>query len=58
MGYPILGDPQYGSEASVALSQKKGLATQRLCARMLEFTHPITGEVLCLSSRMDAAEDE
>jgi len=42
----------------VALSQKKGLATQQLCAKTLEFTHPITGEVLCLSSRMDAAEDE
>ena len=52
-GYPILGDPQYGSAASVAYSQGLGLTTQLLCAKSLEFTHPITGETLHLESKMD-----
>ena len=52
MGYPILGDPQYGSEASRLLSEN--LKTQLLCAKRLEFTHPITGDSLCLESEMDA----
>ena len=54
MGYPILGDPQYGSEASLALSQKSGLTSQLLCAKSLRFTHPLTGEQLYLQSKMDA----
>ena len=54
MGYPILGDPQYGSEASKELSATLSLHTQMLCARTLEFTHPITGEKLVLTSQMDA----
>lgn len=53
MGFPILGDPQYGSAASVAYSQGLGLTTQLLCAKSLEFTHPITGETLYLESKMD-----
>ena len=52
MGYPILGDPQYGSEASKAYSEKKGIATQLLCAKRLEFAHPITQEEMCLESQM------
>lgn len=53
MGFPILGDPQYGSAASVAYSQGLGLTTQLLCAKSLEFTHPVTGETLHLESKMD-----
>ena len=53
MGFPILGDPQYGSAASVAYSQGLGLTTQLRCAKSLEFTHPITGETLHLESKMD-----
>ena len=53
MGFPILGDPQYGSAASVAYSQGLGLTTQLLCAKSLEFTHPTTGETLHLESKMD-----
>ena len=53
MGFPILGDPQYGSAASVSYSQGLGLTTQLLCAKSLEFTHPITGETLHLESKMD-----
>ena len=49
LGHPILGDPQYGNEASVF-----GLQGQMLCAKRLEFTHPITGAELVLESRMEA----
>ena len=49
MGFPILGDPQYGNG-----SADFGLAHQMLCAKRLEFTHPVTGENLLLESNMDA----
>ena len=54
MGWPILGDPQYGSEASQAYSLRRGIGSQLLCAKRLEFTHPITGEKMRLESHMDA----
>lgn len=54
LGFPILGDPQYGNPESVACSDKLGLTHQVLCAKRLEFTHPITGEALTLESNMDA----
>ena len=53
IGCPILGDPQYGNEKSQAYSLEKGFAWQQLCAKHLEFVHPITGEKLCLESKMD-----
>ena len=53
MGYPILGDPQYGSAETVAASEKLGYFTQQLCAKTLELPHPITGESLLLTSQMD-----
>ena len=55
MGWPILGDPQYASPASQAYSASLGLTTQLLCAHRLEFTHPLTGKHLTLTSGMDAA---
>ncbi len=51
MGYPIMGDPQYGSEESIAYAPER--KSQLLCARRLEFVHPVTGEKLCLESGMD-----
>ena len=48
-GFPILGDPQYGYG-----SADFQLTHQLLCAKRLEFTHPITGEHLVLESEMDA----
>ena len=54
-GYPILGDPQYGTAESQAFSQTLGLTTQALCAVRLELPHPITGEPLTICSRLDAA---
>ena len=53
MGYPILGDPQYGSEASQELSRQMGLVSQLLCAKQLRFPHPITGEEMKLTSQLD-----
>lgn len=52
-GFPILGDPQYGSEESQAFSLEKGIETQLLCAKSLAFTHPITGKEMRLVSGMD-----
>ena len=54
MGYPILGDPQYGNEASAAFSARWNLTHQLLCACTLELDHPVTGERLALHSRLDA----
>lgn len=51
MGFPILGDPQYGNEESRALSSEMGYTTQRLCARSIAFPHPITGANLCIRSK-------
>ena len=54
VGHPILGDPQYGSEESTAFSETLGLPYQMLCAKKLEFQHPMTGQMLILESGMDA----
>ena len=54
LGCPILGDPQYGSPESMAFSARRGIPSQLLCAKSLEFTHPITGQAMTLKSRMDA----
>ena len=53
MGFPILGDPQYATEESRQFSEQFGLKYQRLCAKQLEFIHPMTGENMCLQSHMD-----
>lgn len=53
MGYPILGDPQYGSEESQAVSSQMGLTSQLLCAKSLSFPHPMTGEPMELHSQLD-----
>ena len=58
MGFPILGDPQYGSPESQAFSEELGLTHQMLCAKKLEFYHPLTGEFMMLESKMDAAKQE
>ena len=53
MGYPILGDPQYGSEDSQRLSEQFGYTSQLLCAKQLSFPHPVTGEEMELFSQLD-----
>lgn len=55
MGFPILGDPQYGTEESQQLSVAMGWNTQALCAVQLDFLHPITGEALTLRSQLDVS---
>ncbi len=55
MGFPILGDPQYGSEDSKDMSDTMGLHTQALCAKELIFIHPITHTPMHLTSRLDVA---
>ena len=52
MGFPILGDPQYGSEESKKLSENMEFFTQQLCAKKLEFNHPITGKTMVLESEL------
>ena len=54
-GFPIVGDPQYGNAESMAYSKENGVETQLLCARKLEFTHPVTGEKMLILSQMDAS---
>ena len=56
MGFPILGDPQYGSEASMSFSREKGFETQLLLAKRLEFAHPITDEPLELETKLALPE--
>ena len=56
MGYPILGDPQYGSSASLEYSEALGITTQSLCAGKLEFPHPITGESMVIQTQLMETE--
>ena len=51
MGFPILGDPQYGNAASLSLSAELGIQTQALCAWQLEFIHPITAEPIIVTTK-------
>lgn len=53
MGFPILGDPQYGTEESMAFSNSQGIKTQLLCAKRLEFAHPVTAAPMTIESPMD-----
>jgi RluA family pseudouridine synthase len=53
MGFPILGDPQYGTEESQKASQALGLTSQILCAKQIDLIHPVTGEPLQILSKME-----
>jgi len=53
MGWPILGDPQYGTAESQRVSRELGLTSQILCARQIDLHHPITGQPLRILSEMD-----
>ena len=53
-GFPILGDPQYGNEESMALSEAFSLKSQLLCGKILRFPHPITELPVIIASKMDA----
>ena len=45
MGFPILGDPQYGTP-------DPNRAGQALCAKSLDFLHPVTGKPMHLESQL------
>ena len=53
LGCPILGDPQYGTEESQRYSAQFGYTHQRLCAKRIEFTHPLTGEAVRIESKLE-----
>ncbi|MBQ9967349.1 MAG: RluA family pseudouridine synthase [Oscillospiraceae bacterium] len=46
-GFPILGDRQYGTEASLAC---RSVPHQQLCAVRLRFTHPVTKDMIHIES--------
>ena len=50
MGFPIVGDPQYGNDPY-------GLAYQQLCALSLGFTHPIKGNYMEILSNQKVSLD-
>lgn len=54
-GFPILGDPQYGTPASQAVSAQRGFSTQQLCAARLLFPQPMTGAAITLRSRQSVS---
>lgn len=56
MGYPILGDPQYGTQQSQLFSHSLGLNHQMLCAKTISLRHPITDAPMVLVSRMDCED--
>lgn len=56
-GYPILGDPQYATKESQGISQLLSVETQQLCAKKLEFIHPITKEMLIIASALDVMDN-
>jgi 23S rRNA pseudouridine955/2504/2580 synthase len=51
--HPILGDPQYNTAQSAEFSARLGLRYQLLCAKTLQFRHPITDAPIFLESGMD-----
>ncbi|MCE5196534.1 MAG: RluA family pseudouridine synthase [Negativicutes bacterium] len=50
-GFPLLGDSQYGSEASEEFSRAYGYQSQQLCAVSLSFAHPLTGAGITVRSK-------
>lgn len=50
-GFPVLGDPQYGSADCLARSARLGLTGQQLCASSVAFCHPLTGAPVRIVSR-------
>lgn len=56
-GFPILGDPQYHTNASRALSARCGPDTQQLCAVRLTFCHPLTAKTVEICSDLDVGLD-
>ena len=56
-GFPIVGDPQYGSPESMEFSRKNGYRSQLLQAKCLEFPHPITEKTVIIRSAYEDLRD-
>lgn len=56
-GFPILGDPQYGTEESQEFSSRFDLPYQQLCAVSLRFPHPMEEKFVEIRSQMDVSLD-
>ena len=54
LGCPILGDPQYGTAESQEYSLQFGYTHQRLCAKKIHLTHPLTGKNLTIESHLSS----
>ncbi len=52
-GAPILGDPVYHTPEALAYSQSLGLTRQQLCCTEMAFPHPLTGELLRITTTPD-----
>ena len=52
LGCPMLGDPQYSTPESAALSARLGLTYQQLCSQELHFPQPMTGTELFIQSSL------
>ena len=50
-GFPLLGDSQYGTEEAQDFSLAHGYQSQQLCAVSLTFPHPMTNEIMTVTSR-------
>lgn len=51
LGHPLLGDRLYGTEESIALSERLGITAHQLCAVSLAFTDPTSGEWVEVNSK-------
>lgn len=51
IGHPLLGDRLYGTEASLALSERLNVPHHLLHAESLSFVHPLSGEKISISSQ-------
>lgn len=57
-GAPILGDPVYCTDASRAYSDTLGLTVQQLCCTEMTFPHPMTGEIMTVSTKPEFFQTE
>ena len=57
MGFPILGDPQYGGLRCLEISSVIGISHKMLCAKKLKFRHSVTKTPMVLESLLKAEPD-
>ena len=49
-GAPLLGEPIYSTEESRSFSGNLGLEIQQLCCTEMRFPHPLTGDILSITT--------